>query len=151
MATRPLCVGNTSSPSGSIIPAVKSTDASVAHLAGNKSLSPSKPSSTRIWWLAAERRSNSRALPLPCQEIKTVHLYGSVQPPAWLNKLPVDVAFSFHNSGGSFITHPPNRAVEASTLPHSSRFRRILWLSLGAVGMAASPILTRARTPRTPR
>jgi len=52
------------------------------------------------------------------QEIKTVHLYGSVEPPAWLNKLPVDVAFSFHNSGRLFY-HPSAKPRSRSLDPAS--------------------------------
>ena len=43
-------------------------------------------------------------------ETKEVHLYGTKPPPAWLNKLRLDVGFLYHNSRKLFRNEPPTRA-----------------------------------------
>jgi len=46
------------------------------------------------------------------QDRKLVHLYGPKRPPAWLNKLPLDVQFVYHNSRRLFGSASPTRTHE---------------------------------------
>ena len=45
------------------------------------------------------------------QAAKEVHLYGHKPPPRWLMKLPLDVAFLYHNDGKLFRSPPPPEAL----------------------------------------
>lgn len=52
-------------------------------------------------------------------ETKEIHLYGPQRPPAWLNKLRVDVRFLYHNDRRLFPNEPALRAY--SSLNWNSR------------------------------
>jgi len=50
--------------------------------------------------------------------IKEVHLYGPERPPSWLDDLPLDVQFVWHNSLRLFPTDPPpDREAHATKNP----------------------------------
>lgn len=44
------------------------------------------------------------------REIKEIHLYGSRQPPSWLNKLRVEARFIYHNEQRLFTNNSAKRA-----------------------------------------
>jgi hypothetical protein len=52
-------------------------------------------------------------------EIKTVHLHGPKRPPNWLGKLPLNVEFSFHNSGRLY-DHPSAKPPCGTAEPYSA-------------------------------
>lgn len=49
--------------------------------------------------------------------VKEVHLYGPARPPTWLDKLPLDVAFVWHNSRRLFPDDPYPMAEAANPEP----------------------------------
>jgi len=51
-------------------------------------------------------------------QLREVHLYGPERPPTWLNELPLDVAFLWHNSLRLFPNDPPydRKAYSAENL-----------------------------------
>lgn len=48
------------------------------------------------------------------QEVREVHLYGSVPLPTWLEKLPLDVTFRHHNSERLFANDPVTRGLTSA-------------------------------------
>jgi hypothetical protein len=49
------------------------------------------------------------------QDVREVHLYGSVPLPTWVAKLPLDVTFRNHNSGRLFANEPVTRGLTSAT------------------------------------
>jgi len=89
-------------------------------------------------------------------ETKEVHLYGPKRPPAWVDKLALEVQFRYHNSERLFGKSADPASFQARIRFDLADEYRITtgqscYPGVGTMGMEAHPLLARASGAGTPR